>query len=331
MKIAFYHNNCCDGLFGAYAAWKKFRGNILLIPIDYSRLEKQDIFEFVDYYLVQNFFKNKRFSYFAYELIDLSSNMSNIDVYFIDIAPDLKKFQDLLLMFKSVTILDHHKTAKDRYLEAYPECVVENGKITELVFKNSNIKFANEMCGSMLAEEFFFGQVKPYNELVNDYDMWIKAMPDSDAFVAGAMALNPKTIKNLDDILNEGIHKVIEIGEVIQNTRERRSDSCCSRAVPIDLIHGDQTYKAALVNSELDLSSILCNKLVTKFNYDVAVAYSIKTNNEVGFSVRSAEHIDSTFLSTSHGGGGHRCASGFASTLEELVKVLNSKRWVVEK
>lgn len=55
MNIVFFHANCCDGLFGAYAAWKQFQGKALLIPIDYSRLQKQTPDEFISHYLIENF------------------------------------------------------------------------------------------------------------------------------------------------------------------------------------------------------------------------------------------------------------------------------------
>lgn len=332
MNIVFFHANCCDGLFGAYAAWKQFQGKALLIPIDYSRLQKQTPDEFISHYLIENFDKNKRFSSFAYELIDVSNYMKEVNVYFIDIAPDIEKYEVLTSMFKKVTVLDHHQTAKEMYLAKYGHkaiCATDTTKMNTHDGKGE-IFFANNCCGSMLAEKYFTGTFCHYNELVNDYDMWIKKIPVSDAFVAGIMALNVNSIQQLHANIQKGIHLIIEKGETVLTVRERRTSSCCTRAVPVQVEHNGKMYNAALVNAELDLSSILGNTLIEKHGYEIAIVYSIKSPTEVGFSVRSKEGLDSTFLSKPYGGGGHACASGFGGSLKLLTIVLQCQKWVIE-
>lgn len=327
MKIAFYHANCCDGLFGAYAVWKKYQGRVLLVPIDHNNTNKQSPEEFIDYYLIKHFPQNKRFSGFAYELIELSQKVKEVDVFFVDFAPDIEKFNFLSKMFQTVTVLDHHKSSLDIYTAKYQDKMVVKGSLTTFNFGKDKVIFSNETCGSMLAEMYFFGQAQYYNELVNDYDLWIKAMPESDNFVAGIMAMNFKNIAQLKSALAKGIHLIIEAGELLNKVRMRRTESCCTRRVEVTLTHGEKSYKAALVNSELDISSMLGNSIVKDHGYDVAVIYSIRNPNEVGCSVRSSENVDSRFLSESFGGGGHNCASGFGMRLDTLLTVLRTGQW----
>ena len=327
IKIAFYHSGCTDGLFSAHGIWEKYKGSVRLVPVNYKQSAEQSPEAFIHTNLVEKFQYAKRFSAFAYELLDLNNNYRDIEIFFLDFAPDIEKLEYLAATFKSVVVLDHHKSAMDRYLETYPHHVPNEEGVTIYPKGNVCVRFTNNQCGAYLTETYFHSQreIPYYIELVNDYDMWIKADKNSDPFVAGVSAMNPGTIKELNAILTTGgIHKVIELGEHIQRTREKRSKGAARFVTPVEITHKGKSYRGGFVNAEHDISSMLGNLLVKDNEYDIAVVYNIRSSNDVGCSVRSRKDMPSVFLSEAFGGGGHNAASGFSTTLDIVTAALSS-------
>ena len=79
------------------------------------------------------------------------------------------------------------------------------------------------------------------------------------------------------------------------------------------------------VNSPV-LPSEICHSMLNKYKTPFCLSYYIKSNGQVKWSIRG--NIDTSFntipFAEKHGGGGHRGASGFTTSLDFLLKILKS-------
>lgn len=80
-KVVIYHADCPDGFSGAYAAWKKFKGQALYFPLFYNT--------------------------------GFPSEVNDSEVYIIDFSFEEKDMRELLKKAQRVVALDHHFSAKE--------------------------------------------------------------------------------------------------------------------------------------------------------------------------------------------------------------------------
>jgi len=76
-----YHADCPDGFGAAWAAWKKFKGRALYIPVHHNGLPPSEI--------------------------------EGRNVYTVDFAYPVPEMKKILKKVKSLTVIDHHVTNKD--------------------------------------------------------------------------------------------------------------------------------------------------------------------------------------------------------------------------
>lgn len=335
MQVVLYHANCNDGLFAAYEIWRTNRKETLCIPITYIKFNKQTITEFIGDITSKLFNTSKEFSGFIHSKHSYLNAIPESRVYLVDIAVDPDKLQALSEVFQSVVVLDHHKSAKDMYLEAFSKdvkCNDEGGQTLIAPFPNTFVGFSNVHSGARYTYETLNpgSEVPYYIQLVSDYDTWKKKLPESDAFAAGIRGINPGSMEELDELVSDGYHETVKVGEYFDKNRQDRSINANKKRIEVDVVHNDKTYKAAVVCTSLDISSIVGNLLVTDNGYDIGMSYVIVAEDEVAWSIRSKTDLDCSFVSISFGGGGHAQASGFSTTLDQLVDILKTKKIIVQ-
>jgi oligoribonuclease NrnB/cAMP/cGMP phosphodiesterase (DHH superfamily) len=166
--IIFYHYPCPDGTAAALAAFLKFGDAAEYRPINYGQ---------------------------GFE----APGLKDRDVYFLDFAPTRDEIFSLVGVCKTVTILDHHKTA-EKNLEF-------------LSFPNLQIVFDQTKSGAMLSHEFFnpetaamqnnkyFAGCRQYSffETIQDRDLWKFEGPNTRA-VGAYLQSQPLTIEVFKEV-----------------------------------------------------------------------------------------------------------------------------------
>lgn len=333
MQVVLYHSNCSDGLIAAYEVWRTDPKETLCIPITYSEFQKQDTETFIEDILHKRFDDAKIYSGFPHSNEHLLDVISSTPLFLVDICVDPAKLKALSDLFKTVTVFDHHKSSWEMCEKAFADKMKKVGEqIIFVPFKNTSMSFSLKHSGAYHTyQQLNNNNIIPrYIELVSDYDTWVKKYHDSDSFVAGVMGIRPETMDELDELISDGIDTIITIGNYFNGDRLRRARSVCKRHVEIEVCYKGTNYKAAIVNTNLDISSFVGNILVSDYGFDIGMSYCIVNDKEVGWSIRSNKPLDSSVVSKSFGGGGHAQASGFSSSFEQFRKMLEDKRIVIE-
>jgi hypothetical protein len=92
--VVVYHKGCMDGFGAALVAWKKFGDEASYIPVSYGT--EQDAFV---------------------DDMDKSAEHPLSDLYVLDFSFDAGQLRRLAKIFRKITILDHHDTARKELME----------------------------------------------------------------------------------------------------------------------------------------------------------------------------------------------------------------------
>lgn len=329
-KICLYHQNCNDGFVAAHAVWEKDKDNTLCIPITYHEFDKQTPDEFLE-----SCFSDKIVS--ACVMSDFKGSISHllsvakteVTVYLVDISvpkPILLKISEI---FKWVIVLDHHESA-DKIYKYDPD--FEHFAITDtldLYTINKNVKICMDKVNSGAMVTWLYmnpdkTEVPRAIKLVSDYDTWKKEDKNADYFAAGLRYLNCRKFSELTMALID-VKGTIKSGYIAEKIREDRTNSVVKHRIDVTINYRGEEYKAAIVNSSMDISSILGNTLVSEHGYDVGMTYCITKDGDVAWSIRSKKPFSCLFVAEAFGGGGHAQACGFATSVGYLVDVIQTK------
>ena len=93
-SVVVYHKDCMDGFGAALVAWKKFGAQASYIPVSYGT--EQD--SFVD---------------------DMAKSAEHplSELYVLDFSFNTAQVRRLAKLFRKITILDHHDTARNELME----------------------------------------------------------------------------------------------------------------------------------------------------------------------------------------------------------------------
>lgn len=277
-----HHAPCLDGFTAAWIAWKHFEGFCELRGAAYTdALPPDDVVVDRDVFVLD-------FSY-----------SKDVLLRWVDIA-------------KSVTVLDHHATAKDelapmvRTFEQVPHCL--------------HVEFDMERSGARMAWDHWHpGETPPkLVQYVEDRDLWRWALPrtkEVSAFV-GTFPMVLSEWGSLAYLLEEQFNHCADQGAAVLRARDLQ----VARA--LESKHGLNIggFEVPAVNSCL-LQSEIGHELVGEWPF--AAVYYRADNGTWRFSLRSTnEREDVSRIAKLYGGGGHRNAAGFSvRSLEELCDV----------
>ena len=263
--IVFYHQNCHDGFGCAWAAWKKLKNKAHYFPLNYQAPFK---------YVIQ---KNK--------------------IYFFDVIPERKIFEDLIKKGNRITVIDHHLSAK---------------RILDLnKFENVEIKLNMKRSASVLVWQYFFPKKKIPKLLlyVEDIDFWKFKKPYAREILA-TINLTDLDFKKWDKLTKEienskSRNKYIQIGKKIVEYQDKAIEAMVQEAKEAKF----GKYKTLVVNSSI-LISELGDALIKK-KPPMAVIW-FEAGGEKRISLRSNGKVDVSKIAEKYGGGGHKKAAGFA-------------------
>ena len=212
------------------------------------------------------------------------------DVYIIDFAYDRDTLIDLS-QSHAIQVIDHHKTAQED-LEGLDFAI-----------------FDMNQSGAVLAWKYFHPdtEVPLLLQYIQDEDIWNWALPQARE-VCTALQLYPMTFESWDNLSVEELKKE---GKVALAFKQKQIKKLIKRAD----IHNIAGYMVPVVNSPLFISE-LGNELCKAYpEASFSASYSdLKGRRK--WSLRSIGEFDVSRVCKEFGGGGHRNASGFSTSIE---------------
>jgi oligoribonuclease NrnB/cAMP/cGMP phosphodiesterase (DHH superfamily) len=269
-----YHANCPDGFGAAFAAWLVFGDSAQYHPARYD---------------------------------ESPPNVRGKDVYILDFSYAPEVIAEMAEQASSLTLLDHHKTAKEKFLNFQCDC--------------ARVHFDLEQSGAMLAWRHFHPYKTPPKliEHIQDRDLWRWSMENSAAYLAALDSLPREfevwhTVMQFSDAEYE---QFCARGRAMNEKFEAICISVAQRARPIRL----RGYEGLVVNATPEVASRVGNLLVKRCG-TFAVVWSVDDAGRVKVELRSVAPFEVHNIATHFGGGGHPQASGFSLSLHELPALL---------
>lgn len=269
--ILVYHKGCLDGFGARFAFELKYGDSWEYFPLDHSS-------EMPEY--------------------------EGRDVVFADIAPPtLEIGDDIYKKAKSFLILDHHKSANDKF-QGRPY-----------------FSFDIDKSGCMLAAEYVFGsqEVPELFYYIQDRDLWLFNLEDTK-YIINSLASREQTFQswfNFKKQLESSFDLVISEGEAIERYIKKTIELNKENFFIMNI----KGFEVPTINSSFCISESLDSFLDENLETKVVAAYTYRKGS-YKFSLRSNNRFDCTIIANQFEiGGGHRGAAGFTiSSLDELNK-----------
>ena len=270
--IIFYHADCHDGFGGAFAAYKKFGDSASYIPLMHDGTGAAS---------------------------QLNGELVGKDVYMIDFCSSATVMNDLQKKTRSLTVLDHHKSAE------------------EVVKSLPNHRYALDHSGAYIAWEYFHPNtaVPKFIQYIEDGDLWRFTLPDSKALL-----IYLKT-KELNFNIYENLQREFEDPKRIKEAAKRGAlyEEYWDILVEMFAAQAKEVKFAGhtilAVHAPRIFRSDVGNKLAQK-NPPFCIVWYFYSNG-IHCSMRSAEKaFDVSKIAEKYGGGGHAGAASFTFAVD---------------
>lgn len=229
------------------------------------------------------------------------------DCWMIDISYPRPEMEALAARVNTLRVLDHHKTA-EKALEGFPNTV-----------------FDMKRSGAMLAwSEFYDDRLAPsLIHYVQDQDLWNWKLPFSHE-VCSYIRSFPRTMEAWDrlniemyaespEVYPDDPAMIVQAGAAIMRSEAQRVEEMCEQARWMMI----GSYIVPVVNASVQFSAVgnqLC-KMYPKAAF--AGYYFDRADGQRQWGLRSIGDFDVSEIAKIYGGGGHRNASGFQTTITD--------------
>jgi uncharacterized protein len=285
MRYVFFHGNCFDGFGAAYAAWAKFGDSAKYIPQTHGQETILDI---------------------PYKEKD--------EVYVVDFSISNEVFEKLDEKVAKIVILDHHRTALDRFTELtpYPEdfFTFSDGK--------NQVIFDMNKSGALISWEYFHPD-HPAPQLIqwiSDRDLWTFNIPgtkEAHAFLA-SKEKEFEGWENYRLLAATNPQSIVDTGKSLLELEEQVVAMICKKAY-VTKIKG---HTVPIVNATSHWSEV-GHRLLDIYPFaSFAASYTDQPDGTRMFSLRSRndEDFDVSEIAKMFNGGGHKHAAGFKIPIE---------------
>lgn len=272
-------------------------------------------------------------------------------VYLVDFSYSRDQLMKIIEVARTITILDHHKTAREDLLPFVARDEVMDWKVNKfeeeaqaaqrmrLTDNRScfiRAKFDMQKSGAVLAWEHFHPQqaVPLFFQYLQDRDLWTKRLPDCDTVAWGLKAFessltawqehfSPYLVGDINQ-QQHGIDKLVAAGQSVKAFLDIQVEAMAHNAHPICIQKNGQSFYALACNAPgfmaSELGGFLANRKDNPSGWGVTYSYGKKA---MFFSLRSRGSFDVGELAKGYScngrGGGHAPASGFE--IENLDRV----------
>ena len=281
--LVIYHAHCTDGLGAAWAAWKRFGSDAEYVPMSYNRAPPDVV---------------------------------GRDVYLLDFSFKRSVVEQLCEFADHVTIVDHHKTAIEEWVDS------EGEKIGQYPM-NFHLVYDLRKSGAVLAWDYFMA---PFSEpeilrLVQDRDLW-QFKHHHTKSLAAYLKQYCKCIADFNGAAaayanEEARHDILSKGEIIIEAHKQLIDQMITYARLVNLCDNEEEgidgfYNLTLFSAPGALASDACDAYLKANPSQLHVASYYDTADRRVFSLRGNEGVDLTPIAKSFGGGGHARACSFS-------------------
>ena len=272
--LVLYHKNCRsgDGFACAVAAWLRFGAAAEYVAADSG---------------------------------DPVPEADGRDVYILDLSFDAGKLDQLASKASSLTLLDHHLTARESLRSYIPSCC---GKI----------HFDLTQCAAVLSWKHFHPD-KPVPRLyrwIQARDLWTwDDEPDARSFLAW-LDLQPKTFESWKRVLemsDEELGQAIEVGDLLAQQTKHTCESIASKAS--DVVIADE--QGLMVNASGEFRSEV-GALLAQRSGTFGLVWRVSEDGMVRCSLRAHPSYDVETLARKFNGGGHPLSASFSVGPERL-------------
>lgn len=268
--LVIYHGNCADG-FGAAWVFSRY-GAHLIDGYDFGRTQD--------------------FDYHAGVYQNPPPDVTDRHVYLLDFSYKRPVVEGMLDKARSVTLIDHHKTALD---DLAP------------IMERMRCHCGLDHSGAMLAWQFIKGDAEPPALLrhIEDRDLWRFALPHTREIQANVFS-HPYDFTVWDELMHRPIDELVAEGKAIERKHFKDIEELVKVFQHRRKIGG---YDVPVSNLPYTLTSD-AGHLMAK-GEPFAACYWDTPEGRV-YSLRSTdEGMDVSEIAKGYGGGGHRNASGF--------------------
>lgn len=275
-RVCIYHTGCPDGFGAAWAAWQAWGEDALYV----ARGHDDDL---------------------------RAGDYAGDFVLFADIAPPAHAWADLAEQAGRLVVLDHHVSARERYLA--------DPSLAEQVARNGHhVVFDLGHSGAALAWQHLHPD-RSLPELlayVEDQDLWRFALPRSRE-VNAAISSHLRSFDVWGRLAATPADALAAEGAPILRALRMEVDRALAAAHPLRV----GALRLEGVNARTQRAEI-GHELAERraFGTPAGVVYRL-TGEQVHVSLYSLADFDVSRIAAGYGGGGHRNAAGFTVTLGE--------------
>lgn len=276
-----YHAHCIDGFTAAWACNEGLRQQyripqeaIELLPVEYGKLDE---------------FERK--------------SIENDAIYVVDFSLPVELLAQLQGQNIMVTVLDHHKTARDLY-----------GDATSLY--GADIHFDMNESGATLVWKHFFGDTHTslpvLLQYVRDYDLWKFEMEDTKN-INRFLRLQEKTLERWSFLVPDFMYRC----SVTEAKKQGAAIELYHQSIVAELVAGAEEAELA---GEKGLSVNCSPQFASDVGHELAVKSGTfgvtwqQVQGSVKVSLRSNGDYEVAAIAKQFGGGGHKNAAGFTLT-----------------
>lgn len=289
--VVIYHANCIDGFASAWA---------------FHQLKERDYPDGVKYLPC---------NYGEYFYTD---GQTEDDLYILDFSFDRETLLRCAWAYKSVTVLDHHKTAQEALTNWNSQP------------RNITIIFDMNRSGCGITWDWF-NHVPPSNDeprhwiprpalinYVEDRDLW-KFKLDASKEINAFIALQSQTFEDYSGAaatIEEAFVTAKSIGYALMTQHQKFCEQIVEISRPITIFTKEGTYYGRACNCTHQFASEVGN-LLAQQSKSFGCTYFSDAAGRVKWSIRSIGDYDVSKIAQQFGGGGHKNAAGFTTTLNE--------------
>lgn len=300
----YYHGDCLDGFGAAFAAWKHWGDRGIYRGMHYGN---------------------------TWEAEEVASR----DVFILDFSFPPEELSRMAEYAQSVTQLDHHITAQEKWKEhLHPS---DDAGVAHFEDKQQRLKviFCQAKSGARLAWEFFHPNTlcPLLIQHIEDQDLWRFSLLDTKSFCAG-LRLRNFEFEVYDRIVHSdpedpefGYNIVRNEGHAIsrflqqQVSRLSNSPNVVPLELPLPATVGTRTVRGLAINCDALFASELGEQLALKCG-TFGLIWQFTCDNFVKVSLRAAGNVDVAQVAEQYGGGGHKNAAGFRLAAGEFFSKL---------
>ena len=291
--LVIYHDNCADGFGAAWAAYKKFGADgAEYLPMNYNdkRIELHD------------------------GQLTFPVDLTGRNVYVLDFSFSPKIIEAMLHLTATLTWIDHHKTA----FESFNLDPTEPWYLISVGIGWHAILDPNKS-GCVLAWEHFHPneEVPALLKYIEDRDLWRWQYTSTRDLTTGLRS-KPFNFEWFD-FANDNIAEVMNKGAAMNELFDQQLADITKHPVPTSLyvVEGSCGRFGMSVNCTPQFASEAGNALA-QLSGTFGMTWCAGDEGQVFVSLRSVGDYDVSAIAKAYGGGGHKNAAGFKTTLDKL-------------